>query len=200
MVALAAAALTLVLTNLQGLPLSRPTLERAVAAALADTGLALRWDAAPPGTGRTHGAGEVRIILLDAHPRRGRDLVLGSVLRERGRTHALWVYVGDVRRVLEGARPGSSNALQLSIAVGRVIAHEIAHLVAPRQPHAGDGLMGRRVDRRVLLAQEAPLDADSQSAIRSALAGAPGADRPAGAASAFSIPGALDGAASGLLR
>ncbi len=169
MVAVAAAALTLVLTDVQGLPLDRPTLERSVAAALADTGLAPRWDEVAPGAERPWSDGEVRVILLDSRPARGSELVLGSVLREPARTPALWVYVGGVKRVLDGAEPGASNRLQLSIAVGRIVAHEVAHLVAPQQPHAGEGLMGRKVDRRVLLQADAALDADCRAAIRSAL-------------------------------
>ena len=192
MVALAAAALTLVLTDVQTLPLSRPTLERAVAAALADSDLDLSWDAAPPRAGRPSSDGEVRVILLDAHPQRVRELVLGAVLRGRTNTDALWVYVGSIRRVLEGTEPGASNELQLSIAVGRVIAHEIAHLVAPRRPHAGEGLMSRSVDRHILLQAETPLDADCRAAIRSAVAIGLAPVLKSGIGSAFTIRGTAD--------
>lgn len=185
MVAFAAAALTLVLTDVQRLPLARPTLERAVAAALADSDLELRWDTTPPGAGRPSSEGEVRVILLDTHPRSGKELVLGAVLRERAK--ALWVYVGDVHRVLKGTELGSSNPLQLSIAVGRVIAHEIAHLVAPQQPHTGEGLMSRIVDRRVLLQADAPLDAECRAAIRSAVAIRLGPALAAGVGTTFTI-------------
>jgi hypothetical protein len=170
MVALAAAALTLVLTDVQAMSLDRPTLEGAVSAALADSGLELRWDTTAPGAERSFTGGEARVILLDRHPRSGKELILGSVLREHSRTPALWAYVGDIRRVVDAGVAGRSNRLQLSIAVGRVVAHEVAHLVAPLQPHAGEGLMSRMVDRSVLLQAEAPLDAECRAAIRSALA------------------------------
>ncbi|HJS56910.1 MAG TPA: hypothetical protein VKA01_02295 [Vicinamibacteria bacterium] len=170
MVALAAAALTLVLTDVLAFRLDRPTLEGAVAAALVDSGLELRWDTTPPGAERRFDSSEVRVILLDRHPRSGAELILGSVLRQHARTAALWVYVGDIRRVIDGGAPGRSNRLQMSVAVGRVIAHEVAHLVAPEQPHAGQGLMSRMVTRAVLLQAEAPLDADCRAAMRSALA------------------------------
>lgn len=192
MVALAAVSLTLVLTDVQRLSLDHPTLEGAVSAALADSGLELSWDATPPGAERPLDRGEVRVILLDRHPRSGRELILGSVLRQHSRTAALWVYVGDVRRVLDGGAPGRSNRLQLSVAVGRVIAHEVAHLVAPEQPHAGQGLMSRMVDRAVLLQAEAPLDADCRAAMRSALATGLGPALAAASVSSFTV-GAFDG-------
>jgi len=197
MVALAAVALTLVLTDVQALPLDRPTLEGAVSAALADSGLELSWDATPPGAERRLDSGEARVILLDRHPRRGKELVLGSVLRQQSRNVALWVYVGDVRRVLDGGAPGRSNRLQLSIAVGRVIAHEVAHLVAPEQPHAGQGLMSRMVDRGVLLQAEAPLDADCRAAMRSALAMGFGPALAAAAANSSTVR-AFDGEFGGV--
>lgn len=200
MAALAAAALTLVLTDVQALPLSRPTVERAVAAALAGSDLDLSWDAEPPGVGRLARAGEVRIILLNEHPRRARELVLGAVLPDRTNTDALWVYVGGIRRVLEDPESGSSNRLQLSIAVGRVIAHEIAHLVAPRQPHAGEGLMSRMVDRRILLQAEAPLDANCRAAIRSAAAMGLGPALKSAIGSSFTIRGTADLGITGLKR
>ena len=61
MVALAAAALTLVLTDVQAIPLDRPTLEGAVSAALADSGLELRWDTTTPGAERRFSGGEARV-------------------------------------------------------------------------------------------------------------------------------------------
>jgi hypothetical protein len=186
MLVLAASALTLILTDVQRLPLARPALESAAAAALADSGLEPRWETAPPGADRAFGEAEVRVILLAAHPRSGGELILGSVLRQPARTPALWVYVGDIRRVIDAGVPGRSTGWQLSVAIGRVIAHEVAHLVAPQQPHAEHGLMGRRVDRQILLQAEAPLDAGCRSAIRTALTFGLGSAL-AGGGSAFTI-------------
>ncbi len=169
MLALALATLTLVLTDVQRLPLESRELMAAAEAALGGSGLSLHWDAAPAGDGLTPAPDQVRVILLDAHPRQaGSERVLGAVLRRRGASDAIWIYVGELRRLLESERyPTRALAKgELSVAVGRVLAHEVAHILAPEHPHAEAGLMARVVNRRSLGENAEPLDDPCLAAIR----------------------------------
>jgi hypothetical protein len=175
MLALAlASSLTLVLTDVQRLPLDRGEVETATETALRGSGLELRWDQAPAGAGRLLRPGDVRVILMASHPskRDANERVLGAVFRERHEAQAIWIYVEDVRYVVEGTRRSSRAGAvrELSVAVGRVLAHEVAHILAPSHPHAEGGLMARAVGRDNLGADAAPLDADCLGAIRTALA------------------------------
>lgn len=169
MLALALATLTLVLTDVQTLPLDEGALREATEAALAGSGVALDWDRASARTGRPAREGEARVILLGTHPtHRGTERVLGAVFHERQTSLAIWLYVEEVRQLLEGpARSGRAGATRdLSVAVGRVLAHEVAHVLAPGHPHSGAGLMARAVNRGTLSDAAEPLDDACLAAIR----------------------------------
>ncbi len=173
MLPLALTTLTLVLTDVQALPLDSRLLRGATESALAGSGVRLHWDAAPAGPGLKAAPERVCVILLDAHPRRtGSERVLGAVFRERGPTSAIWIYVGELRRLLESPRAGPRAPAvdDLSVAVGRVLAHEVAHLLAPEHPHAADGLMAQVVSRKTLGKDAPPLDDACIGAIRLAIA------------------------------
>lgn len=189
MLALAIATLTLVLTDVQTLPIDEAALQEATQAALSGSGVALDWDRAAVRTGRPVREGEARVILVGKHPApRGTERVLGAVFRERRASLAIWLYVDEVRYVLEGpARSSRASATRnLSVALGRVLAHEVAHILAPGHPHAEAGLMARAVTRAVLGDAAAPLDDACLSAIRVATT-------PAGALVAAGSPGAPAG-------
>jgi hypothetical protein len=174
MLALALVTLTLVLTDVQQLPVDERVLRSATEAALSGSGVVLRWDRAQARTGLHARDDEARVILLGRHPtQRGPERVLGAVLREPSRSRAIWLYVGEVHQVLEagGLRSTGAGAIrELSVAVGRVLAHEVAHVLAPGHPHSGQGLMARTVDRRTLSRAGEPLDEACLSAIRTAMA------------------------------
>lgn len=181
---LALATLTLVLTDVQRLPLDRSVLQAATEAALAGSGVEVAWDAQAPGESREARGDEARVILTSWHPARRRgERVLGAVFRERGPSRAVWIYVEDVRAVLQGGAvtPRASDVHELSAAVGRVLAHEVVHILAPQHPHASDGLMAGAVDRGVL-GGKAPLDQACLEAIRFAVS-------PTGAATVAAAPG-----------
>jgi hypothetical protein len=195
---LAFATLTLVVTDVQRLPLDRSVLQAATETALAGSGAEVAWDAQAPGESRPLRGDEARVILMSSHPSRRRgDRVLGAVFRERGPSRAAWVYVEDVRVVLRGgtSAPRGPAIRELSVAVGRVLAHEVVHLLAPEHPHATAGLMAGAVDRRVL-AGKAPLDRACLRAIR--LAVSPPAAAALAAATAPSRPGLFEFGGAGL--
>jgi hypothetical protein len=166
---LALATLTLVITDVQKLPVDYGALRVATEAALRGSGVAVAWESEAPSGSRAQGDDEVRVILTSSYPRRrGGERVLGAVFRDPRPSRAVWIYVEDVRLVLQGGgnAPMRAPAIQeLSVAVGRVLAHEVAHILAPEHPHASKGLMARAVARHVL-GSEAPLDHECLAAIR----------------------------------
>ena len=98
----------------------------------------------------------------------------------------VWVHVPSVRaaagRPTRGSGPNLEfhSARRLGIALARVIAHEVVHALAPELPH-GSGLMSARLDQRMLTAPTIAIDPQVGLAVRTALAGAPPAARPADA-------------------
>lgn len=123
--------------------------------------------------------GEVRVILLDraASLETGRP-ILGATPTTTGVAPAMWIHVPGVssaiglgiRRVSE-LEPGDRRAL--GIAIGRVVAHEVVHALAPSVPH-GAGLMSAALGRRQLTAVSIPFAPEVALAVRDAL----GSDTP----------------------
>jgi hypothetical protein len=93
--------------------------------------------------------GPIRIILLDG--KEGRPGVAPHVMgcALKGVSSAAWVYVGAVARALNFDGPpfrwSGSRRLQMMTALGRVVAHELVHVVAPELPHAPHGLLSTRL-------------------------------------------------------
>ena len=71
--------------------------------------------------------------------------------------------------------PPASRAL--AIALGRVVAHELVHALAPSVPH-GTGLMSAALTTRQLTAPSIPFDPEVGLAVQAALRGDPLGPRP----------------------
>jgi hypothetical protein len=101
---------------------------------------------------------QIAIILLKDDPvvtRRPRR-VMGVIGREALPTRAVWAFLENVRWTLgrdQAREPGLGRAL------GRVVAHEVIHAVAPDEPHTRGGLMNHSMNRAFLLGENAGLDA-----------------------------------------
>jgi hypothetical protein len=115
----------------------------------------------------TYGDGavtEIPIILLKDDPvvARRPTRVLGLVMRHQEPNHAVWAFLENVRWTLgldEGrALRTAGHELELGLALGRVVAHEVIHAVAPEEPHSKNGLMGHSMNRAFLLGAHAPLE------------------------------------------
>jgi hypothetical protein len=111
--------------------------------------------------------GEIAVILLSAEPARValRPGVMGCVVKGDGPS-VLWVNLTTVARVLGlDARSriawSGRERQQVATALGRVVAHEIVHLVAPQLPHATQGLLSPMLNRYHLVYQHLRLDGDS---------------------------------------
>jgi hypothetical protein len=142
------------------------------------------------GLGTVHGAGPIReipVILLKEAPGRLRAKreVLGLI--PKNQPPAIWVFVENVKRTIAT----SSGVLDsgLAVAVGRVVAHEIVHSLAPQLGHTKDGLMRHSLDRRALVGEVRPSHAECVEAVRAALKLAVAAPRiPPATAAALPFP------------
>ena len=107
------------------------------------------WDVAPEAIGVAIGVhGERRSIFL-SHG--AAERALGFPLARRG----AWNGRGKpAKRRLAGSAPR-----RLGIALGRVLAHELTHTIAPDCPHTKSGLMAKRLNRRMLTAPGVRFDA-----------------------------------------
>ena len=120
-----------------------------------------RWDVAPEAIGVAIGVhGERRSIFLSLG---AAERALGLPLARRPGAPA------------EATRPRrqrkGSQSRRLGIALGRVLAHELTHTIAPDCPHTKSGLMAERLSRRMLTAPGIGFDALATRHLRLAAAG-----------------------------
>ena len=118
---------------------------------------------------------EIRLVLLpvDSIDWGYEEQVMGAAVRNRetpGSTHTVYVFFPNVLRTL-GLRPDAKVGKWRVVArtLGRVLAHEIVHAIAPGYPHRDEGLMGRQLRRFMLLKRELRLDPVTAKALRTKL-------------------------------
>ncbi len=155
---------------------------REAARILVSVGLTVAWRVADPSEQASER--ELRVILLDRIARIGRAAILGATPPKSVGAPALWVHVPSIRAVLRVPGRGPLGDLDvrgrylMGRAVGRVIAHEVIHAVAPDVPH-GQGLMAPSFGRRDLMDSNVRIEPDVAEAVRAALAaGRPLSPRP----------------------
>jgi hypothetical protein len=116
----------------------------------------------------------VQVILLGADRSRGglRAEAMGAVARDPERPPVVWIVAPSVRRALGGTPQQwpSLPAPLLARAVGRILAHELVHLIAPDLPHAAEGLMRASMGRSQLLEEGLGLDPALGPTLRGRLA------------------------------
>jgi len=124
-------------------------------------------------------AGEVRVILLDRGAQRGPGTpVLGATPPRFEVAPFVWVHVPNVRAAIGLSPRGpaasieASTARALGIALGRVIAHEVVHALAPAVPH-GRGLMSASLTRSQLTAWSIAIEESVLLSVQAALRGDP---------------------------
>jgi hypothetical protein len=150
-----------------------------------DMGVEVAWKNG--GLGTTYGGGpsrEIPIIVLKQPPggHRAKANVLGFVPKHQ--PGAVWVFVDNVRGALglteTAAQP--SSARRLATALGRVIAHEVVHTLAPQLPHTRHGLMRDTLDNLDLTGPVRPAHDECREVVREALRIGPPSLPPATAA------------------
>jgi hypothetical protein len=109
----------------------------------------------------------LRIVLMPSKPS-GSDWgleedVLGAFLPGGGRSHSLYVFYRNLARAVKipdrfGRLPDIQELRRLSRALGRVVAHEMIHAVAPTQRHASGGLMRKGLAYSFLVKDDVELE------------------------------------------
>jgi hypothetical protein len=88
-------------------------------------------------------------------------------------TRPVWLFLANIRWTLHqrpNQRLSPSEQADLSLAIARVVAHEVVHAVAPREPHTARGLMHGNLDRVFLTGREAIVDPGCAEAFLKGLA------------------------------
>jgi hypothetical protein len=84
-----------------------------------------------------------------------------------------YIFLSKIKEALAQDKGESSDKLralnQLGQALGRVVAHEVIHLIAPGRPHAAEGLMCGSLTRLDLIRRHIDIDSESVEAIHARL-------------------------------
>ena len=152
-------------------------------AILADAGVAAAWTLGDASTVTT--ADELKVVLMGgvANGARLPEHVMGGT-RGGAQSHTTWIYLSNVIWALglhdKGPRRLSlQEEAQVARALGRVVAHEIVHAVAPDVTHRHGGLMAETLGRGFLIQARAFLAPAEQKAFRAAAEGFAAAVEPA---------------------
>lgn len=144
----------------------------------AELGVEVSWRLGPPGASYD-GAPEPELAVIvlgeDPAPARRSRSILGLVQSDQRPTRNVWAFVNNIKRAAgldpdTGRQPAPFEYALLSRALGRVIAHEVVHAVAPGHPHDRRGLMKHSLSRSALLGDRAPLGQDCARAVLAGLA------------------------------
>jgi hypothetical protein len=143
---------------------------------LSRMGVTVSWRRGTPGEQMQRG--EIWVILVGESPESRSDSVVLGATKRGAVCPAVWVRVPNVRRALGVARGPSLFGLAgferrlVSVAIGRVIAHEVVHVVAPSVPH-GTGLTAANLTRSQLRAPTIAVEAEVALAVQASLRGSP---------------------------
>lgn len=160
---------------LDSAPFAFRSAARETSAILADAGVETAWTLGDAST--VTSSDELKIVLM-AGTTNGAHLpehVMGGT-RRGAQSHTTWVYLSNVLWALGLKEKGVHRLTvqeeeQVARALGRVVAHEIVHAVAPDLPHSAHGLMAGKLGRAYLLQPFAALSRAEQTAFRAALDG-----------------------------
>jgi len=126
-------------------------------------GIEIEWTTVREGDVENHG--ELIVTGVAANPL-PRPSVMGSVDRD---SNTAWVYCIVIESALGLRSPDPRESPLLSRAVGRVVAHEIAHVLAPRFGHSARGLMRGQWREATLRDDHLVADASTREAVRTRL-------------------------------
>ena len=121
-------------------------------------------------------APRLSVVMMDVEPAACglAPHTLGAAKGENGPRDVVFLFTPNVvRAAVHPAKRGNCEAVrvqaQVGRALGRVIAHEIVHAVAPGHPHAHEGLMNPSLSQAALLQSSLPFDPSCARIFRSQL-------------------------------
>jgi hypothetical protein len=142
---------------------------------LEGAGLAVEWRRGKGGEEARRG--EIRIILvdhlvMDPYARRS---IMGATPAEWRQHPVAWIHVASVRATL-GFPPDFpildlplKARRDLGVALGRVVAHEVVHVLAPGVKHGDSGLMSTMLTRNKLISPRLSMEPRVRARVRRAL-------------------------------
>ena len=144
---------------------------------LLDLGAHLVWRDGPSNFQAYAPRGEIQIILSKSRPERwGLPAnIMGAVVPVSDRSRRMvFVFPAEVARLVGLPAPSklpyrAVENRRLAKALGRVIAHELVHAIAPDHIHATDGIMLGRHGTATLLNPELKIDASCRAAFKAGL-------------------------------
>ncbi|HSF19036.1 MAG TPA: hypothetical protein VLK65_26155 [Vicinamibacteria bacterium] len=92
------------------------------------------------------------------------DDSMAAAVGVRSSGYSIFLFHPSVRRTLghQTTRSSPRQLAELSIAIGRIVAHELVHVLVPERGHTSSGLMSRRLTRKHLTGKTLSLDAASR--------------------------------------
>jgi hypothetical protein len=157
---------------LNALPVSPAGVAGEVQQVFADLGVETTWAAGSPDHPTM--PPQINVVFLSAMPSPLLPANLLGVVSAAQHARTVWVVIGNVMRTV-GVDPEAGTltrreAAAVARALGRVVAHEVVHLAAPRLTHTRGGLMQASLDRAALVDGRLRLDTASRRAVLPALA------------------------------
>ena len=147
-------------------PLTRSVMRHELGVVLAPASLALAWRRSRPDAETN--PDELRVVLLRSIGVGGDEGALGSTAR-RGLVPTIWVYVPTVALALGLELEAVATSLDaqrlVGLALGRVVAHEIVHVLAPDVGHGGASVMRPRLQASHLTRGQQALESDCAAAL-----------------------------------
>jgi hypothetical protein len=142
---------------------------REVAAVFAAVDVGVDWRAAGPQ--EPIGDEEISVVLLPQPRGQLPAGVMGAVNRRSG--HQAWIFLSGIQGRLSGRSPagalGPVDPHELARLTGRVVAHELVHVIAPGLGHTARGLMQAAWGRAFAVQPRVDLDDAAARAFLSAL-------------------------------
>jgi hypothetical protein len=161
--------------DLAGVPAAaQEAARREAAAVLDDVGLSPRWRVGAAQDQLRPDDLPVVLLKRDHSARKGAHRVLGACTPRSGSPRA-WVYLENLAWAMGVPYDGPMTLEQssrLGRAIGRIVAHEVIHAVAPALGHARAGVMSARFNRNDLVSMYLPVDGATRRGVRAVLAAA----------------------------
>ncbi len=148
-------------------PLTRTVMRHELGLVLAPAALAFSWRRASP-AGETD-RDELRLVLLRSTGLGTDRGALGSTARQGQVAPTIWVYVPEVALTLGLDPEAVATSLEaqrlVGMALGRVVAHEVVHALAPDVGHGGASVMRPRLHASHLTSGRQALESDCAVAL-----------------------------------
>jgi hypothetical protein len=142
--------LTVIWTDMVHCAADRRAVEAEVAAALEPLRVTVGWKTRRPAQATSPDS--VRVVVLLSRKSALDPATMGSS-NPGSPSPTIWVQYDNVLRALAMGDGERADPATLGVAVGRVIAHELVHLLAPGRKHDRTGLFAPQLGARALLSR-----------------------------------------------